>query len=239
MGRATVVLVHAFGSSSRAWAPQRAQLDGRYRIVTPDLPGHGATPGPFTLSRAADTVLSSVGEDPVWVVGISGGAVVALLACLDRPSAVSGLVLSAGMARAPRMLPVNWAMTRLAPPRALVRALRDLYSGGNADYVGPAGEDLLHCGKSTLLTTLREIAHLDVRDRLAEIHIPTLVACGEHDRPNLATSVELADRIPRGELRIIPGANHLWNLQQPTLFTRTIDQFIDRSGSTACRNGAR
>lgn len=239
MGRATVVLVHAFGSSSRAWAPQRAQLDGRYRIVTPHLPGHGATPGPFTLARAVDTVLSSVGEEPVWLVGISGGAVVALLACLDHPSAVAGLVLSAGMARAPRMLPVNRAMTRLAPPRALVRALRDLYSGGNREYAETAAEDLLECGKSTLLTALREIAYLDLRDRLAEIHIPALVVCGELDRPNLATSIELADGIPGAELQVIPGANHSWNLQQPTLFTKTIAQFIDRSESTASRAGAR
>lgn len=163
MSGETIMLVHAFGSSSRAWAPQRAALHNRYRVVTPDLPGHGATPGPFTLSRAVRTVVAAAEAQPACLVGISGGAVVALLACLDHPTAVSGLVLSAGMARPPRTLPVNRAMTRLASPGALVRVLRRLYSGGNPEYVRTAGEDLRRCGKPVLLAALREIAHLDVR----------------------------------------------------------------------------
>jgi pimeloyl-ACP methyl ester carboxylesterase len=222
MGDGTIVLVHGFGSSSRAWAPQLAALRDRYRVVAPDLPGHGDTPGPFTLSRAVETVLAATDGRPARLVGISGGATVALLACLDRPTAASGLVLSAGVARPPRMLPINRAMIRVASPRALVRSLGELYSGGRPEYLATAAEDLLRCGKPTLLATLREIARLDVRDRLAEIAVPTLVVCGEDDRPNLATSRELAAGIRGAELQIIPGAGHLWNLQHPALFTETI-----------------
>jgi 3-oxoadipate enol-lactonase len=232
----TIVLVHGFGSSSRAWEPQLAALSDRYRIFAPDLPGHGSMAGPFTLSRAVDTVVAAAGRHPACLVGISGGAAVALLACLDHPTAVSGLVLSAGMARPPRMLPVNRVMTRLASTRALLLALRDLYAGGCQAHVQTASEDLLRCGRPTLLTALREIAHLDVRERLAEIHVPTLVICGADDRPNLATSSELAAGIHGAELRIIPGANHFWNLQQPALFTATVSQFVDHygSGGVAC-----
>jgi 3-oxoadipate enol-lactonase len=113
-------------------------------------------------------------------------------------------------------------------PAAILRALRDLYSGGRPDHVQTANEDLLRCGKPTLLTALREIAHLDVRERLAEINVPTLAVCRADDRPNLATSKELATGIHGAEQRIIPGANHFWNLQQPTLFTAMISQFVDQ-----------
>lgn len=68
---------------------------------------------------------------------------------------------------------------------------------------------------------------MDIRDRLAEIAVPTLVACGERDRPNIGASRELAAGIPGAELRIIPGANHFWNLQQPELFNETISRFIE------------
>jgi pimeloyl-ACP methyl ester carboxylesterase len=225
--RAAVVLVHGFGSSSRAWAPQLAALDGRYEVHAPDLPGHGEAPGPFTLSGAARTVAAAPGGQPACLVGISGGATVALLAALDHPTAVSGLVLSAGMARPPRLLPVNRAMTWLASPNALVNSLRNHLSGGDPDHLRTATEDLLRSGKATMLAALREIAHLDVRDRLAGISVPTLVICGADDRPNLATSRELAAGIPGAELRIISGGNHLWNLQQPARFTETVDQFVD------------
>ena len=228
MRERTIVLVHAFGSSSRAWVPQLAALRDRYRVLAPDLPGHGGVPGPFTLSRAVGTIVAASNGQPACFVGISGGAAVALLACLGHPGAVSGLVLSAGMARPPRMLPVNRAMTRLASPRVLVRSLRDLYSGGRPEYVQTASEDLLRCGKPTMLAALREIGHLDVRDRLAEITVPTLVVCGEDDHPNLATSRELAAGIPGAELRVVRGANHLWNLQQPTLFTDAISKFVNQ-----------
>lgn len=231
MGNNVIVLVHGFGSSSRAWAPQRAALQDHYQVLTPDLPGHGGIPGPFTLARAVNTILTATEGQPAHLVGISGGAVVALLACLDYPAAVTSLVLSAGMARSPWALPINRALTRLTPPRALAHSLRDLYSGGHPEYIQTASEDLLRCGKSVLLAALREIAHLDVRERLAEITVPTLVACGANDRPNLATSRELAAGIPNAELRIIPSANHLWNLQQPALFTNTISTFLDQSSS--------
>jgi 3-oxoadipate enol-lactonase len=223
----TVVLVHGFGSSERAWAPQVAALRDRYRVITPNLPGHGGEPGPFTLSRAVETVAAAAGEKPVCLVGISGGATVSLLTCLDHPAVVSGLVLSAGVARPPRMLAVNRMMTRLASPQTLVRSLGNLYAGGNPEYVETASEDLLKCGKPTLLAALREVSRFDVRSRLAEVGVPTLVVCGSADGPNLDTSRELADGITGAELRIIPDANHCWNLQQPELFTETVTKFVD------------
>jgi hypothetical protein len=73
-----------------------------------------------------------------------------------------------------------------------------------------------------------------VRERLAEISVSILVVCGEDYRPNIANPKAPAARIPRAELRIIPGANHLWNLQA-TLFSKTISRFLDRS-SAASRN---
>lgn len=99
-------------------------------------------------------------------------------------------------------------------------------SGGRREYAQVASEDLQRCGKGTLLAMLREIAHLDIRGRLGEIAAPTLVLCGARDRPNIPGSRELAAGIPGAELRIIPGANHLWNLQQPELFNQTVDRFV-------------
>lgn len=45
--------------------------------------------------------------------------------------------------------------------------------------------------------------------------MPTLVLCRSKDRSNVPLSRELAAGIPAAELRIVPGATHLWNLQQP------------------------
>jgi pimeloyl-ACP methyl ester carboxylesterase len=52
----TAPLVHAPGSSSRAWAPQLAGLSDRRRVSAEDLPGHGHAEGSCTLDRAVESV---------------------------------------------------------------------------------------------------------------------------------------------------------------------------------------
>lgn len=224
-----VVLVHGLGSSSRAWTPQLRGLRDRYRVLAPDLPGHGEADGPFTLPRAVASVLASLDESggPAHLVGISGGATVAVLTCLEAPTRVASLVLSGGVVHAPRMLPVQRALTRITPPGLLARSLQSVLSGGSHGHARAAAEDLRRCGKSTFLAALREIARLDLRDRLDEIAVPTLVVCGTRDQPNLGPSREIAAGIRGAELRVIPDANHLWNLQQPDLFNETLTRFLD------------
>ena len=61
--------------------------------------------------------------------------------------------------------------------------------------------------------------------------VPTLVLCGSNDRANIALSRELAAGIPTAELRVIPGATHLWNLQQPDAFNKTVAAFVQQAAS--------
>jgi 3-oxoadipate enol-lactonase len=225
----TIVFVHGFGSSSRAWAPQLGAFAGRYRLLAPDLPGHGSEAAePFTFARAVAGLRESIDDaEAVYLVGVSGGAAVAVLTALADRGRVAGLVLSGGFAHAPKLFALQRALMTIMPWRMYTTAAQGFYSGGTRDYAKAAREDLERCGKAALLAMLREIAHLDVRDRLGEIAAPTLVLCGANDRANIPGSRELAAGIPGAELRIVPGANHFWNLQQPELFNRTIDQFVE------------
>src|SRR6266511_4061263 len=132
----TVVLVHAFGSSGRAWVPQVAGLGDRYRVIAPDLPGHGGATGPpFTLDRAVESVRAVVADagSRAHLVGISGGATVALLTYLEDPGRVASLVLSAGVAHAPRLVLLQRAIQRALPEPVLARLLRGWYSGGRRE----------------------------------------------------------------------------------------------------------
>jgi pimeloyl-ACP methyl ester carboxylesterase len=61
--------------------------------------------------------------------------------------------------------------------------------------------------------------------------VPTLVLCGSKDRANIPLSRELAEGIPGAELRIVPDATHLWNLQQPEAFNVTVAEFVDWAGA--------
>lgn len=227
------MLVHALGSSRRAWTSQIEAFSDRHRVFAPDLPGHGDAKGPFTLDRAVESVHATIthGAEKAHVVGISVGAVVALLACLEHAADVASLVLSGGLAHPPRWLVLQRVMTQITPEPLYVRASVGMYSGGRSEHANVAVEDLRRCGKHTLVAALHELAGLDLRQRLGQVAVPTLVLCGSKDRANIPLSRELAAGIPAAELKIVADATHLWNLQQPDEFNRTVAEFLQRTAS--------
>ena len=113
----------------------------------------------------------------------------------------------------------------------VARMLRGALSGGRPEYAHTAGEAFRRCGKPTFVGALRELADVDLRPRLGQVAVPTLVICGADDRPNIPLSRDLAAGIPGAELQIVPGANHIWNLQQPEAFNQIVAAFIDRTAS--------
>ncbi|MFE8071948.1 alpha/beta hydrolase [Marinobacteraceae bacterium S3BR75-40.1] len=81
-----VLLVHGFGMDSRHWLPIITPLLGRYRFVMPDLRGFGRS-SRLTCSescvltshsRDLESILAHYGHPPVYLAGISLGALTAL-----------------------------------------------------------------------------------------------------------------------------------------------------------------
>jgi len=101
------------------------------------------------------------------------------------------------------------------------------YSGGRAEHLEAAEEDFRRCGKRTYTAALAELSEIDLRPRLRRVAAPSLVLCGTKDRANIPLSKELAAGIPSAELRLVPGATHLWNLQQPEAFNEIVAAFVD------------
>ena len=72
----------------------------------------------------------------------------------------------------------------------------------------------------------------DVRDRLAEIEVPTLVVVGEFDEETpLAYSKHLAERIRGADLVVIDGAGHLSPCEAPEAFNRAVRRFLASAGT--------
>jgi len=95
-----VVLVHGFAASLHAWEPWAERLQGEYRVLTLDLPGHGLTraPADYRMSTAGnvavvDELTRRVGVERFVVAGNSMGGAVAWSYALAHPERVEGLVL--------------------------------------------------------------------------------------------------------------------------------------------------
>ena len=98
---AAVVLLHGYPLDHTLWRAQIAALSDAYRVIAPDLRGHGASPAPegdYSMDLLAADVaalLDRLGvERAVWV-GHSMGGYVALAALRTMPHRVTGLVLCA------------------------------------------------------------------------------------------------------------------------------------------------
>ena len=208
-GEPVLILVHGLMSAHRMWVPQLESLGQRCSLVVPDLPGYGASPGPFSLDEAAGRIASLMaGHDEVHVCGLSLGAMVALRAAAREPGRVASLILSGVQVHPPALL---CAVQRLV--MKLVPAAK--FSAGDPDV-----------RKDTVLAVIGELARADLRGDLSRITARTLVICGSADRVNLGAARAAAAGITGAELRVIPGAGHVWNLQQPEVFNRIVGDWV-------------
>lgn len=94
----TLILLHGATLNGRMWDPIRRDLDSRYRVIAPDLPGHGARRDePFTLMGAVATVVAAAqaaGPSPIVVGGDSlGGYTTLASAAAMPPERLRGLIL--------------------------------------------------------------------------------------------------------------------------------------------------
>lgn len=183
-----------------------------------------------------------------WVlVGYSGGCTVALTYALTYPDAVGGLIIGFGAATftgidvEPRSIlsPAHpsyqaelsaaglhlQAAASVQTPRwiQLRPDLRVLVQGQKPLIMLPAEPS------PRLTTYLETIVHFDVRSRLGEIPVPTLVVCGRHDPLVPADAcAALHNGIPQSDLLMLEHSGHGVDDADMPLFRETIRRFLTR-----------
>ena len=97
-----VVLLHGFTGDLRAWQPHVGPFSADYRVIAPDLRGHGRSAAPeefetYTMERyAADLaeLLDHLGIDVCALAGMSFGGMIAAHFAVGHPDRIAALVLS-------------------------------------------------------------------------------------------------------------------------------------------------
>jgi pimeloyl-ACP methyl ester carboxylesterase len=218
-----LVLLHPGGGGvdSRALAPNRDALADRFRTFTPERRAHGRTPdveGPITFeAMAQDTIhfLEQVVGGPARVMGVSDGAIVALLVALRRPDLVTQLVFVAGVFHHdgwwPQAIDPN-----SEPPTFLEESYAELSPDG-ADHYRTVVEKLVRMHQIEPTLTVEDLAAIPCR---------TLVMLGDDDEVRLEHGIALYRALPDAELAVVPGTSHGLLVEKPWLCNATIIDFL-------------
>ena len=73
---------------------------------------------------------------------------------------------------------------------------------------------------------MRRPSPWDLRERLAEMTVPSLILHGDEDRPALPTGVLLKQTIPTAGLVVLPKPGHTAHLEAPAAFNAAVQDFI-------------
>jgi pimeloyl-[acyl-carrier protein] methyl ester esterase len=247
-----LVLLHGWGLHGGVWDTLMPRLTPHLRVTRVDLPGHGRSrevPMPASLTELTLQVMARIAPGSA-LLGWSLGGLVALEAALEMPQRMRGLILANST---PRFVATDdWSCAM--PPetleefadglatdyqetlrrflslqvrgdesaRASLRQLRDsLFTHGEPDT-------------ASLATGLEILKDSDLRLKLRDVSIPTLVLAGGYDRLTPADASEyMAERIPGARLEVFPKSAHAPFLSHGDAFAAAILRFVHQFGDAA------
>jgi pimeloyl-ACP methyl ester carboxylesterase len=245
---APVLMINGLSAPAVNWLYQVRDLSPHYRVVTFDNRGVGESDVPETpvypTSQMADDaagLLDHLGIKRAHVIGASMGGTIAQELALRRPKLVRSLVLACTWARGDgRFVRTIQSWVSLSRKVSLEERLRDVlypmvYSPAFFERPGALEESLSRALGYPFPTTLEGLERQArgllewngsrVKD-LARIRVPTLVLVGRDDiLTPPAFSRDLARRIPKAKLRILPGG-HGFFVEETGAFNKAVLGFL-------------
>jgi pimeloyl-ACP methyl ester carboxylesterase len=215
----TLLCIHGWPMSSATFSSLADELTD-INVVATDLPGFGGTPDDgfeHSLDAYADYV-STIAEGiagGVDLLGLSMGGKIAMQLAARQPKWLRSLIL----------LAPSYPDATIVPPEALasqqaafadVDALTALVSGW-ASNTAPLVEGAQLASRDAYAWWLSDGRPADISNVVANINVPTLVLHGERDllRTSAALTERIVGRIPGSEMRVIDGASHCIQMDQP------------------------
>ncbi len=241
-----VVLLHAFPLQRAMWERVPLAVDGRVRLVTPDLPGFGQSPpspAAPSLDAYADAVadlLDAIRVEKAVVGGLSMGGYTALAFARRHPQRLLALVLADTKATADapaaadnrrRIAAVldGEASPRVLLDESLPHLLGATTKAQRADVVTFVRSLVEAVDPAAAAWAQRAMAaRTDTIDVLCSLTLPVAVIVGDEDTLTPpADARAMAAAAPHSALTVIPGAGHLSAVESPVAFAAAIRSFVE------------
>jgi 3-oxoadipate enol-lactonase len=243
---APVVLLHPFPVHHEFWLPVAEALATRYRLILPDLRGHGESgvgEGPATMQKHAADIARvvddvDIGRAPIVGVSVGGyaifefwrqyrGRVAALGLCNTKAPSDSS------EARAGRLQAAADVLERGTEPffeSMIPKLLGESTRENRPDLVDGALGMMRKMSPEDIAQVQRGMAERpDSIDTLKTINVPTMIVTGDEDIMAGINEAELMrQHIAGSQLRVIRKAGHYSAWEQPAEAARLLRSFLDR-----------
>lgn len=228
-------MIHGSMSTHRVWDKLRTCAK-KYALLLLDLPGHGQSEpleGDITVQRFTEILaqlIHKMGHKGIVVMGHSLGGAITLQLALDHASLLNRLVL-VGTGAKLGVLPAILDGLRTNYQAGIELAMGQMAFAKGADLalVEHCKEECLQCPQEVGYTDFLACNNFDVRQRLSEIEVPSLVVVGDEDKLTpVKWSQYLADHLQNAKLTIIEQAGHMVMLEQPEKLNQAIDTFLSQ-----------
>jgi pimeloyl-ACP methyl ester carboxylesterase len=235
-----IVFVHGSVVTRKMWLPQLRGLADEFRVIAPDLPGHGALARqPFSFETAVRSLVAVIDRHArgrALVAGLSLGGYLAIDLASRHQERVAGLVLSGCTVNFTGLLGVylrvvsaamrhGWLTQSLATSERKTRrlfppALSDVAAEQLAAGVYPA----------PLGPAFAELAGRDFKTSLRPFPGPCLILNGERDRAARRGASAFAAALQRGRMEVVAGAGHACSIDQHEAYNRAVRSFAASIG---------
>ncbi|SEQ40438.1 alpha/beta fold hydrolase [Microlunatus flavus] len=246
-GSPPLFLVHGLYGDSTTVQDLATALAARFRVVAPDMLGHGRSTHPrhFTLAdqgRALNGLVAALGYDRAVLVGVSMGSYVAAQAAVLEPDRVSRLVLvvpkahgtsSSSVAYAQRM---GFDLAAATPEEQLSFMAGAVWSPATSAerreeiMASAQAPDQVLLSVDERAAVEESLAGFDLRPDLARITAPTLVVSGRSDGLNPpAAGEELARGVPGARFEVYESSGHMLSFEERDRLVADVIGFVDES----------
>lgn len=240
-----VILLHGMGGNHTRWSPAAALLARNFKIYSYDLRGHGLSEKNAALDCGMDAhvedlagVMDELGIDRAVIAGHSMGGMIAQQFALTYPEHVTKLVLVATtaclMPNAVKRLIVGLftKLLRFIPWLPAYFVHRKVRSKPRALFPELDNPDLdFH--PVSIARSINAIVILDLRERLPQLRIPTLVISSTIDElipPALVKST--SELIPGARFVSVENDGHYVPLEQPGPVASEVAAFVNGAAAT-------
>lgn len=245
-GKHTLLFIHGFPFSKKTWEPQSAALSKNHRVITYDIRGFGQSEfgnekaGIDLYANDLLLLIDALGLEKVTACGLSMGGYILMNAVARAPEKFEALILAdtqciadSEEGREKRFKTIEkiekeglekfaegfvqnvFCKKSLETKQSVVKGIQDL---------------IVSTSQHTVTATLKALAERkETCNLMKQSTLPTLIICGEEDTVTpLSQSKLLNNTISGSELKVIPDAGHMSNLEQPEEFNKAVTGFLDK-----------